>query len=218
MKFLLTSAGLTNKSIVNELIKLLGKPLADSSLAFVPTAANVEDGDKGWLIKDLSNCQKAGFKEVDIVDFSALPKDVWLPRMKNAHVLLFGGGNTFHLMDQIRKQGVDKELATLLIDKLYIGISAGSMVVSTNLELSSSARLYSESVGEITDDFGLGYVNFQIRPHLNSGWFPNLRLNILEKHVQEIKGSFYAIDDQTAISVTGSEVQVISEGEWRKFN
>ena len=97
MKLLLTSAGLTNPSIVAALQKLVGKSLKGIKLAFVPTAANVEPGDKSWMINDLNNFRKTGF-EVDIVDISAVSKVVWLPRLQEAELLFLGGGNTFHLM------------------------------------------------------------------------------------------------------------------------
>jgi len=38
MKLLLTSAGISNTSIHNELVHLLGKPIAEASALFVPTA------------------------------------------------------------------------------------------------------------------------------------------------------------------------------------
>jgi dipeptidase E len=88
MKFLLTSAGLSNKTIANALEDLLGKSINGVKLAFIPTAANVEPGDKSWMIDDLNNFKKAGF-EVDIVDISAVPKEIWLPRLQDAEVLFF---------------------------------------------------------------------------------------------------------------------------------
>jgi dipeptidase E len=38
MKLLLTSAGISNTSIHNALVDLLGKPVAEASALFVPTA------------------------------------------------------------------------------------------------------------------------------------------------------------------------------------
>ena len=57
MKLLLTSAGITNNSIKDALAGLIGKRFSDSKMVFIPTAANVEEGDKGWLIDDLKNFQ-----------------------------------------------------------------------------------------------------------------------------------------------------------------
>lgn len=72
MKLLLTSAGLTNKTISNALLELTGRPFAELDLAFVPTASNVEAGDKDWVIDDLNYCKNLGFKSIDIVDISAI--------------------------------------------------------------------------------------------------------------------------------------------------
>ena len=45
----------------------VGKKAEDTSLVFIPTAANAEKGDKGWLINDLINLQKLNLKNVKIV-------------------------------------------------------------------------------------------------------------------------------------------------------
>ena len=70
MKLLLTSAGISNTSIARALESLLGKSASGAKLAFIPTAENVETGEKSWMINDLNNFIKAGF-EVDIVDKSS---------------------------------------------------------------------------------------------------------------------------------------------------
>ena len=113
MKLLLTSAGLSNPSIVKAMEDLLGNSAKGVNLAFIPTAANVESGDKSWMIDDLNNFRKSGF-QVDIVDISAVPKDVWLPRLQEAKVLFFGGGNTFHLMHCVKQSDLQNELPELL--------------------------------------------------------------------------------------------------------
>src|SRR3990167_3328509 len=126
MKLLLRSAGITNKSIENTLLELIDKLFSECSLAFIPTAANVEEGDKSWMITDLNNCKNLGFSMIDIVDISALPNKIWKKRLENVDVLLFSGGNTFHLMYWLEKTGLKNEMAQLLKNKVYVGISAGS--------------------------------------------------------------------------------------------
>jgi dipeptidase E len=98
MKLLLTSAGITNKSIADALLDLAGKPFEETSVAFVPTASNVEKGDKGWLIDNLVQLQRLNFKQIDIVDISAVPENIWKPRLEEADILFFGGGNTYCLL------------------------------------------------------------------------------------------------------------------------
>lgn len=215
MKLLLTSAGLSNPSIIKAVEKLLGRTVKGVKLAFIPTAANVEPGDKSWMIDDLNNFQKAGFV-VDIVDISAVSKDVWLPRLQGAEVLFLGGGNTFHLMHWVKKSGLQDELPDLLKTKVYAGISAGSCVAGPTI-YNSVQNLFDEKY-ELKIKDGLNLVNFQIIPHLNSPYFEKIRKDNLELASKELTEPVYAIDDNSAIIVDGKNVEVISEGEWVKFN
>ncbi|MBI2106931.1 Type 1 glutamine amidotransferase-like domain-containing protein [Candidatus Woesearchaeota archaeon] len=211
MKLLLTSGGLTNKSLRNALRDLV-RPEKENRIAFIPTAANVEDSSKEWLINDLVNCQQLGI--VDIVDISALKKQLWLPRLKKANILVFGGGNTFHLMYWIKKSGLEKWLPELLKTRVYVGISAGSIVANPVLSVSSSKILYYEDLKLMKDMKGLGYVDFLIRPHLNSEHFPKIRVEILKEQMKTLSKPLYAIDDNTAIKIVNNKVEIISEGKW----
>ena len=210
MKLLLTSAGLCNGSLRKTL-----KHIVDSKnirIAFIPTAANVEDGEKDWLIKDYLNCSKVG--SVDIVDISAISKDMWLPRLESANVILCGGGNPFHLMHWINASGLRKILPELLKTRLYVGISAGSMVMCPNLSLSSSNLIYGDKLGR--DMPGLNYVDFYIKPHYNSISFSKARDEFLKPLAQGL-GELYALDDESGIKVIEGSVEIISEGKWKKF-
>ncbi|MDO8424039.1 MAG: peptidase E, partial [bacterium] len=89
MKLLLTSGGITNKSIAKALFELVGKKPEDTSLVFIPTASNIEKGDKDWLINDLINLKKQPFKSISITDISAVPEVVWRPQMEEADILFF---------------------------------------------------------------------------------------------------------------------------------
>jgi dipeptidase E len=217
MKLLLTSSGLTNKTICKALSDLIGTSKSKINVVYIPTAANVEDVSKEWLINDLSNIKEQGYI-VDIVDISAIDKNIWLPRLKKADVIFFGGGNTFYLMSWLRKSGLDKILPELLKTRVYVGISAGSIVATINLRMSSSQKSYSEKVFPLLNDKGLGFVNFHVRPHLNSKYFPKLRVKYLAGVAKDIPEPLYAIDDNSAVVVNGKEVKVVSEGKWVRFN
>ncbi|MBI2028011.1 MAG: Type 1 glutamine amidotransferase-like domain-containing protein [Candidatus Levybacteria bacterium] len=218
MRLLLTSSGITNKSIEKALLELLGKPFDKSNLTFVPTAANVEEGDKTWLVDDMNNFRKLNFVSFDIIDISAVSKDIWIPSFEKADILVFGGGNVHHLLTWIKRSGLVKLLPKFLENKVYVGISAGSMVTAKNFSLSTTNILYYEKNKSLKNTKGLGFVDFEIRPHLNSKWFPKVRLNYLEKLEKEAPNTFYAIDDGTAIKVIDKRVTIVSEGMWKKFN
>ena len=208
MRLLLTSAGITNNSIA----RVLKQWVKDVRIVFIPTAANVEQGNKDWLIKNFVECQKLG--SVDIIDISAVDKKVWLPRLQQANVIVVGGGNTTYLMKCIVSSGLDKELSKLLKEKVYVGISAGSCVMSKTLNASSEFLYGDESKRAIA---GLGYLDFHIRPHLNSVHFPRVRDPILKKAVNKLDGDTYALDDDSALVYDDGNVSVVSEGEWKLY-
>ena len=175
MRLLLTSCGVTNTSIARAFIDLAGKPPQQISLAFVPTAANVQEGDKGWLIEDLVRLTRLNLKSIDIVDISALGKRQWVPRMEKADVLYFVGGKRYHLMEWMKRSGLAGMLRELLKDRVYVGMSAGSMITGTQLNCGYLiCCMEMTSTGE-RDVEGLGYVPFSVLPHLNNPYFPNLR-------------------------------------------
>lgn len=218
MKLLLTSAGFSNKTISNALQEMTGKPFNKLCLVFIPTAANIEKGDKDWLIDDLYNCKKLGFSSIDIVDISAVPKNIWQPRLAESDILMFGGGNDFYLLSWIKKSGLIQVLPEMLKTKIYVGISAGSMVTAKKLPSKEFQSLYYEEGTEISDDDGLGFVDFQILPHFNSPYFPDLKTKKLEILTKNVPESVYALDDNSAIKVIDKKITVISEGQWKKFN
>lgn len=218
MRLLLTSSGITNKTIEDALIRLLDKPVKDCHITFVPTAANIEKGDKSWLVDDMHNIKAMGFSTFDIIDISAVGKDMWLPSFENADLLVFGGGNVSHLHQWIHTSGLDTILPDLLKTKVYMGISAGSMVTAKTITLSSAQLLYYENTGNKNEINGLGFVDFEIRPHLNSEWFPKVTIEHLEQLTKGLGHPVYALDDNTAVQVIDDEIRVVSTGTWKKFN
>ena len=218
MKLLLTSGGITNKSIANALFELVGKKSQDISLVFIPTASNVEKGDKVWLIDDLVNLKNLGLKSIDIADISAVEKKVWLPKMKEADILFFEGGNTFHLMEWINRSGLVDVLPELLKTKVYVGLSAGSMVTNKDLALRLSQVVYEEDFDKTDDMKALNYVPFYFLPHLNSPYFPKLRKENIEEATRGMKEVVYALDDQSALKIINGNLEIVGEGECLIFN
>lgn len=214
MKILLTSGGITNGSISKALLDLVGKEFKETSLVFIPTAANVEKGDKGWLINDLINLKKQNFKQIEIADISALNENQWLPRLNEADVIFFEGGNTYYLMEWINKSGMAKVLPELLKTKVYVGLSAGSMVTNPDLALKLSQVLYEEDLDKTEDMSGLNFVNFYFLPHLNSEYFPKVKEEYIKEAIVGMDKKVYAMDDNSALKIDGDKIEVISEGKF----
>jgi dipeptidase E len=219
MKILLTSAGISNTSIHNALVDLLSKPIAEASALFVPTAIyalpNGGDIARRVICGSLGDpfCE-LGWKSLGILELTALPsikQDLWVPLLQQTDALLVGGGDCQYLCYWMRQSGLADLLPSLLNKTVYVGLSAGSMVMTRFGTTYGGHTLPAES------DKSLGLVDFALHPHLNYEWFPENSLANLEKLASTIPVPSYAIDDQTAIKVTNGMAEVISEGQWKLF-
>jgi dipeptidase E len=215
MKLLLTSGGIANKTIENEMWQLLGGKQKSAKLLFCTTASNYEGGDMvEWLIQDLIKLKDLGF-EIDVCDINGIDKDNFLPRFEWADVLYFEGGNTQWLRKCIKSSGLEEKLPKLLESKVWIGASAGSCVLCPTV-VNSVQNLFDETLSGFAID-GLGVVDFQFIPHLDNKDFPKIREENLQKaikNLKEIDGKYiYICDDNGAVSVDDKNVKVVSEGK-----
>lgn len=212
MKLLLTSAGVTNQSIADALLRLVGKPREEIKIGLISTAKNVQFGNADWFVRQFNNLYKYGLNYIDMIDPSADGVD-YKTALIDVDVILVGGGNTFHLLNQVRKTGFDKWLLEVLKDKVYMGISAGSILATPNIAIASVDN-GDENLCGITDLRGLSLVDFEVSPHTPE----DVSMKGNEEYSKTIKNVLYTLDDNSAIEVNGKEIKVISEGKWHKFN
>src|SRR4051794_28746541 len=222
MKLLLTSGGITNESIRGALVDLLGKPIADATALCIPTAGyGHPQGSPGGAWRFISGQQpgcpmcELGWKSMGVLELTALPsigEERWTKWVREADVLLVNGGDAIYLGHWMRQSGLAALLPSL-DDIVWVGLSAGSMVLTPRV-----GEDFVESKPSITgDDITLGVVDFSIFPHLDHPDLPENTRAAAEKWAADIGGPAYAIDDQTAIKVTGGIVEVVSEGRWKLF-
>ena len=219
MKFLLTSAGISNDSIRNALVESLGKPIAESSALVIPTAMYAHGGFAGVyrLIRGEINTPlcEVGWKSLGVLELTALPsikEDHWVPLVQEADTLLVGGGDPLYLCYWMRQSGLADLLPSLRQNTVYVGVSAGSMVVTPTF-----GEHYEGVNTPIYSDRALGLVDFALYPHLDYPSFPDNSLASLERWAAKLDVPAYLIDDQTAITVIDGEVSVVSKGHWKRF-
>ncbi len=218
MKLLLTSNGITNKTIENKLKELAKKDFSELKVVFMPTAMNPGLGDKTWFVENLNNIHKLGFKEFDIIDISALNKHEWFPRIGNADIIFCNGGSNFHLIKWIKLSGLSAEIPRLLETKIWVGSSAGGMIMAPYQSVKISQEIYEEDFQETENKKSLGLVNFHIVPHLNGEGFPKLTEENLKNILKDFKEKVYVLDDNSAIAVENEKLEVVSEGKWFEIN
>jgi dipeptidase E len=221
MKFLLTSAGIKNSSIHNALVGLLGKPIAEANALCIPTASYghpMVTPVQAWKFisgqePETPMCE-LGWNSVGVLELTALPsidKERWVSWVRETDVLLVNGGDPLYLCYWMRQSGV-ADLLPSLRETVYVGLSAGSMIMAPHIGM--------EFVGWTPPTGGdetLGLVDFAMFPHLDHEMLPENTMADAERWAAGMRVPAYAIDDETAIKVVGDTVEVVSEGHWKLF-
>jgi dipeptidase E len=219
LRFLLTSAGIKNTSIHNALVDLLGKEIAASSALCIPTATYAMPGGAGmaWRLingREATPLCELGWKSLGVLELTALPsidEERWVPMVQETDALLVGGGDPLYLCHWMRQSGL-ADLLPSLREGVYVGVSAGSMVMAPNIG-EDFVRWKPPTGG----DRALGLVDFAMFPHVDHENMPDNSMANAKKWAARVPVPAYAIDDQTAIKVTDGTVEVVSEGHWKLF-
>src|SRR5258708_40272405 len=114
MRLLLTSAGIKNPTIHNALVELLGKPIAESSALFIPTAIYPFPGGPVMAWRAISGQASSplcelGWQSLGLLELTALPsinEDDWIPTVRDADALLVWGGDPLYLSYWMRQSGL----------------------------------------------------------------------------------------------------------------
>ena len=151
-----------------------------------------------------------------VLELTALPsigEERWVPLVEETDVLLVSGGDALYLCHWMRESGL-VDLLPSLRDTVWVGLSAGSMVMTP--------RIGEDFVGwkpPTGGDETLGFVDFSICPHVvEHEDLPGNSKAEAERWAAGIPNPAYAIDDETAFKVTDGTVEVVSEGYWKLFN
>ena len=150
-----------------------------------------------------------------VMELTALPsiqEEYWTAWVQQTDALLVGGGDPLYLCYWMRQSGLADLLPSLRPEAVYVGLSAGSMVMAPSIG-EDFVRWKPPTGGDET----LGVVDFAIFPHLDNPDLPDNSMADAERWAAGMRVPAYAIDDQTALKVTDGAVEVVSEGHWKRF-
>ena len=174
--FLTSIAG----DVLDDIVKKLPKNPKEYNLAFIITASEVYTGNLWWIEKDRNKLVQLGF---NITEFSItdLTKPEIEEKLKNIDIIFVAGGNQLYLLDQAIKTGFDKILSQKYqdINLIYIGSSAGSMILGKNIVISCTKEEIS-SVPDLKSD-GIAFVDFTIIPHWGNPKYKEEHFKLFEK-------------------------------------
>jgi dipeptidase E len=243
MKLLLTSSGISNSSISEALVDLLGKPISEASALFVPTAIYPFYRGPIFAWQAIAGAAKSplchlGWKSMGLLEPTALPsieEENWVPLVQETDALLVWGGDPLYLSYWMRQSGL-ADLLPSLSNLVYVGVSAGAIATAATFGetytdppggsssadvITSEATIFGSPEGEVNRILvranGMGLVDFAVIPHLDNADHPDASMVNAEIWAAKLPVPVYAIDDQTALKVVDGTVDVVSEGHWKLF-
>ena len=198
-------------SYFNDVAKLLpeytNNDCSGKNVVFIPTAS-APDGFPFYIEADRKALKKLGLNVNDL-EISKASKDEITSKIKNADYIFVAGGNTFFLLQEMKRTGVDKLINEHINDeKLYIGSSAGSAILSKNIEYLKFMD-DPKIATELRNDFSaLSAIDFYIVPHFNN--FPFKK--VAEKTIKEYSGKIdlRPINNKQVIVFKKNEVRILS--------
>ena len=219
MRLLLTSGGITNTTIHDALVDLLGKPIAESNALCIPTATYAFPGGAVSAYRLITGSAASplcglGWRSLGVLELTALPsidEAHWAPVVQETEALLVGGGDPLYLCYWMQQSGL-ADLLPSLRRTVYVGVSGGSLVMGPKV---GNEFVYGNPL--TGGDRALGMVDFSMFPHLDHENMPDHSMADAEQWAAGISVAGYAIDDQTAIRVVDGTVEVVSEGQWKLF-
>jgi dipeptidase E len=225
LRLLLTSSGISNSSIHDALVDLLGKPIADSNAFCIPTAAyGTGSGGAAMAYRFISGSTGSmcglDWKSLGVLELTALPtikEEHWVPLVQEADALLVWGGDVMYLCHWLRQSGL-ADILPSLHETVWVGVSSGSMVLTPDFGEPYDDWFCREPPASdlpAADDRALGLVDFSVFPHLDHPRAPENSLANAEKWAAGRPAPTYAIDDQSAIKVIDGAVEVVTEGNWK---
>ena len=223
MRMLLTSNGVQEGPVTDALVELLGKPLAECRTVAVIDAMLPFPGDKTMMLEHLQQYRALGWAECDILTLFSGPPSGIESRLRSADVIFCYGGTNHWLAHAWRESGLAPVLGELLDEKVYIGLSAGSMIfsrlhaaaVEALDDLDEVEMLQLDSVGPALPLFDWFFV-----AHLGSAYFSHSTDEWAQQTAARLGGPVWFLSDGSALLVRdpAEDPEVVSDGHWLRFD
>ena len=188
-------------SSVGSLIK---EEIDNKEVAFIPTAS-LREGYTGYVGSARKLLNKLGATVTEI-DISTEAYSTIQSVFEDADIIYFTGGNSFFLIDQLRKTGTDELLKKELAKgKLMIGESAGAIICAPTIQYIEQMDEKPEDYSQ-EDDAGLDLIDFYVLPHYLTAPFKK----VTEKIMTEFSDlNLCPINNRQGIVIDGEGSKVI---------
>lgn len=196
-------------SVVGRTIELFEKEffsLKNKKIAFVANAADVYEC-KDFIYFDRKRLLDYGAKLID-VDLRIVNGKKLHAVLSDVDVIFVGGGNTFYLLEVMKKSGFDKMVKKLLDSGIvYVGSSAGSCVVAPNIT-PISALDEPEKAKSLKSYKALNLTRTLVLPHINNKRYGPICLEIKKKY--EKKYDLELLRDNQVLIINERKRKIVS--------
>ena len=178
-----------------------------NKILFIPTAGNVEPYT-GYIDEGIEMLRSLGY-ELEIIDISKFDEDYLKDRFLKTECICISGGNTFYLLQELKK----KNLVDLLFKRikeglLYIGESAGAIIMSKSIEYNQIMDDKNIAI-DLDDYMGVNVFDHYVLPHLGEYPFEETAQKTLDTYQDKIP--LVPINNNEAILVDDNGYTVLTE-------
>jgi dipeptidase E len=193
--------------VTNIFQEYVQEDLKGKSITFIPTAS-IPETIKSYVIKAKKAFEKMGLI-VDELEITESSKEKIAEKLKHNNYIYVSGGNTFFLLQELKRKEADKMIIEQINSgKLYIGESAGSMILSPNIEYVKD--MDDCTIAEdLTDFFALNVIDFYPVPHQGNFPFVKSVKKIISKY--DSKLNLCVINNSQVISVEDKKINILSK-------
>lgn len=185
--------------------KFAGEEIKGKRITFIPTASLVEE------VRFYVDDDRKAFEELGIIveelEITAASPDKILEVLNRNDYIFVSGGNIFYLLQELRRKGADILITEQIrAGKLYIGTSAGSVILCPDIEFVKEMD-YNYTAPELQSFTGLNIVDFYILPHYLDFPFEEITQNIVKKYGKKL--DLRPISNKQVITIAENRIEIL---------
>lgn len=175
----------------------------DKSIAYIPTAANGQ-GWESWKDGGSWNLVNNIMARVELILLEDYGNGGISEKLMDKNIVWFAGGMVGYLLYWMKRCALDKNLPKILEKTIYVGSSAGSMVLCKNSTDIATWEFVDNELG--ADEIKpLGLVDFDIYPHYEESLLPQIKENYKGKKLYLLKNGEEIMVEDGKIEIIGEE-------------
>ena len=191
--------------VANLFPKFAGEEIKGKRITFIPTASLVEEV-RFYVDDDRKAFEELGIIVEELEITTASPDEISEILNRNDYIFV-SGGNTFYLLQELRRKGADILITEQIrAGKLYIGTSAGSIILCPDIEFVKEMD-YNHTAPELQSFTGLNIVDFYILPHYLDFPFEEITQNIVKKYGKKL--DLRPISNKQVITIVGNRIEIL---------